>query len=125
MQLRAISVLFKCSQRQALKVMKSYRLLNFEDFIKYNISIFMFKAFQKLLPAQIQNVFIRYKDVHSRNSINSLNFTVNRSLSKPTDDCLSIYGVKLWNSLSPNLKSATNLNLFKKELKQSLLTQLL
>ena len=125
MQLRAISVLFKCSQRQALKVMKSYRLLNFEDLIKYNISIFMFKAFQKLLPAQIQNVFTRYKDVHSRNSINSLNFTVNRSLSKPTDDCLSIYGVKLWNSLSPNLKSATNLNLFKKDLKQSLLTQLL
>ena len=85
----------------------------------------MFKAFQKLLTAQISNFFIRYKDVHSRNSINSLNFTVFCSLSKLTDDFLSVYGVKLWNSLSPNLKSATNLNLFKKELKQSLLIQLL
>ena len=122
LQLRAISALFKCSHKQAAIIMKTNKLLDFHGIIKYNVAIFMFKAFNNQLPTQLLSLFTKYKDIHSRDSINAFNFLVSRAQNKLSYDCLSVYGVKIWNSLPIKLKQINSICLFKKELKRVLLT---
>ena len=117
-----MSALFKCPHRQAAIIMQTYKLLDFNGIINYNVAIFMFKAFNNQLPTQLLSLFTKYKDVHSRDSINAFNFVVSRAQNKLSYDCLSVYGVKIWNSLSTKLKQINNICSFKKELKCVLLT---
>ena len=102
--------------------MKTNKLLDFHGIIKYNVAIFMFKAFNNQLPTQLLSLFTKYKDIHSRDSINAFNFLVSRAQNKLSYDCISVYGVKIWNSLPIKLKQINSICLFKKELKCVLLT---
>ena len=62
----------------------------------------MFNLFHGTLPIHLQNRFTRYSTTRSTRRINK--FVMVQARTNINAMCLSVYGVKLWNSLSTNLK---------------------
>lgn len=121
-QKRALSLIFKCSQRHVPSKMIEYGILSFENHLKLQTALLMFKAYHRQLPKFLQNRFTRYRDVHNRESISRFNFVIQRTNSRLEDNCLTHSGTKLWNSLPNSIKSEHKTNVFKRLLKLTLLT---
>ena len=88
-------------------------LLKFEDILKYSLGIYMYKN-------SSQPVFIRTHSYNTRYR-NSLNSAFERlSLTQ-----YSVYfrGPSFWNSLPPDVKEARSLDIFKRKLRNYLLSQ--
>lgn len=100
---------------QSLKIM---------DLITFKTAQVMFNASKKCLPGNIQNVF---KDRESHN----YNLRRINKLYQPTTNtkrksmCISVEGVKLWNSLGDELKNCTTLSQFKSLFKKQMLKKYL
>ena len=81
------------------ELFKELYILKFPEFVQYKTAILMFHLFHGTLPIHLQNRF-------TRNSTQFLLRVVLAVLIHRTNIkamCLSVYGVKLWNSLSTNL----------------------
>ena len=65
------------------ELFKELYILKFPEFVPYNTAILMFHLFHGTLPIHLQN---RFSMVQASTNIKAM--------------CLSVYGVKLWNSLS-------------------------
>ena len=74
----------------------------------------MYRAYSFSLPDNIQKCFSLDVTYQTRCEKRFKNSFVRTNLKAM---CLSIKGIKLWNSLDNNLKSCSNINTFKKELK--------
>ena len=77
----------------------------------------------KLLSYQIEVInsmssfrFTRYSTTRSTRHMNTFVMVQTRTNIKAM--CLSVYGVKLWNSLSTNLSDCNSVIIFKKNLKK-------
>jgi hypothetical protein len=99
-------------------------LLKFIDLIKLNSAIFMYKAYYKMLPFNLQILFAN-NAASSYNTRRKDNFQQNYVRTTKKQMCLSSSGVILWNSLDPNLKLSTNLGIFKRCIKADLLSEYL
>ena len=75
------------------------------EFVQNKTAILMFHLFHGTLPIHLQN---RFSMVQARTNIKAM--------------CPSVYGVKLWNSLSNNLRDCNSLIIFKKNLKKYLIS---
>ena len=75
----------------------------------------MFNLFHGILSIQLQMRFTKYSSVHSTSPKKS--FVKVQEHTNLKAMCLSMYGVKLWNTLPDEIKSCTSVNLFKKCLK--------
>ena len=84
-----------------LKVMKFY------DLIEYKTVIIMYKAKHKVLPENIQKLF-RIEKHPNYNTRQVEQFSVNRHRTSLKCMCISICGVKLWNSLEMCIKNCKN-----------------
>lgn len=87
------------------------KLLKLHDLVKYNTSIFMFKAFNKLLPVNLQHLFSNRE--HSQNLRGFGNLTVPKVRTTCKSFCVSVCGVKLWNSLDVHHKQCQTILRFK------------
>ena len=93
-----------------------HKILNFQNLYNYFISIEMFKAYNNLLPIDIQNLYSRV--LHQRNTRSAhLNLNIQRRSTKIQNLRLSVQGPYFWNFLPVTIRSSINLIQFKKRLK--------
>ena len=80
----------------------------------------MYKANKKMLPLNIQRLFsVDEVTYYNTRQLKNMKQVYIRTTLK--SKCISICGVKLWNSLKMDLRNSTSLPRFKKEYKKSLL----
>ena len=99
---------------------KDTSILKLSEFVKYKTVIVMFTLFHGILPIQLQRRLSKYSSVHSTRLKNSFVMVQVRTNLKAM--CLSVYGVKLWNTLPDEIKNCTSVNIFKKFLKKHVLS---
>ena len=98
---------------------KELYILKFPECVQYKtaiLKILMFHLFHGTLPIHLQNRFTIYSTTRSTRRINT--FVMVRARTTIKAMCLSVYGVKLWNSLPNNLRDCNNVIIFKKKLKK-------
>ena len=91
-------------------------ILKFPEFVQYKTAILMFHLFHGTLPIHLQNRFTIYSTTRSTRRINTFVMVQARTNIKAM--CLSVHGVKLWNSLPNNLRDCNSVIIFKKKLKK-------
>ena len=87
-------------------------ILKLPDVVKLKTAIIMFKAFHNLLPVNVQQLFSIYESAYTTRQNCHFKHYYSRTTLKGM--CISITGVKLWNSLDNSLKNCRNVHLFKK-----------
>ena len=123
LQKRAIRIClntnYKCHTKPLFYQLRS---LNVFDIIDLNSLVFMYKAFQNLLPTNLLSYFKKVNDSHNHNTRNNnLRFKVRYRRTSKKALSMCVKGSKMWNALSPDIKLTSNSNAFKKMLKASLL----
>ena len=92
------------------------KILKFTDIVKFQTAQVLYKAKNKKLPNNIQKLFnVRQLCYNLRGKLNFDRFS-NRTTRKGF--CISICGVKQWNSLNVELKQCLSMNQFKRRYKQ-------
>ena len=99
------------------ELFKELYILKFPEFVQYKTAILMFHLFHGTLPIHLQNRFSRYSTTRSTRRINTFVMVQARTNIKAM--CLSVYGVKLYNSLSNNLRDCNSVTIFMKNLKNT------
>ena len=114
LQKRAIRIICKSSNRAHTTLLfKKLELLKFVDIIDFKIGVIMYKANHKLLPRNIQLLFtFNIDNKYKTRQCNKLSVIFARTALKSR--CLSIYGVKLWNSIEETVSTSITLIKFKK-----------
>ena len=98
------------------ELFKELYILKFPEFVLYNTAIIIFNLFHGTLPIHWQNRVTRYSTTRSTRCSNTFVMVQARTNIKAM--CLSVHGVKLWNSLSTNLRDCNSVIIFKKNLKK-------
>ena len=81
------------------------------DLIKLKTPVVMFKAYNNMLPVNLQKLFVRVEPIRRTRNVNMFE---RRFVRMSLSNC----GVKLWNGLEINLKSCRNVQEFKKCFKE-------
>ena len=116
----------KCVRNVAVKGYKSHtdpifaklNILKFEDLFKYNSCNFMHKCINDKLPPSFKDFFTPLTEPNRTHG-----FKQDRLKNESLSHFPSYFLPKLWNSNSLFLKCTTSHNIFKKELKKSLVAQ--
>ena len=90
------------------ELFKELYILKFPEFVQY---ILIFHLFHGTLTIHLQNRFTIYSTNRSTRRINK--FVMVQARTNIKEMCLSVYGVKLWNSLSTNLRDCNSVIIFK------------
>ena len=85
-------------------------ILKFPEFVQHKTVILRFHLFHGSLPIHLQNRFTIFSTTRSTRRVNI--FVMVQAITNIKAMCLSVYGVKLWNSLS------NSVIFFKKNLKK-------
>ena len=121
LQKKALRIVYKTSYNEHTnKLFIDMHALKLNDLIDYKTAIIMFRAKRRSLPTNLQNLFIGKGNNHyfTRQNENFQQVFARTSLKTM---CISIYGVKLWNSLNDKLKHCNNERIFKKMYKREIL----
>ena len=87
-------------------------ILKIPDLVKLKTAIIMFKAYHYILPMNVQKLFrIHESRYSSRHKCQFKQICVRTNLKNM---CISVTGVKLWNTLDNSLISCKNVHHFKK-----------
>ena len=87
-------------------------ILKLPDVVKLKTAIIMFKAFHNVLPVNVQQFFSIYESAYTTRQNCNFKHLYSRTTLKGM--CISITGVKLWNSLDNSLTNCRNVHIFKK-----------
>ena len=90
-------------------IFKDMSILKLSEFVKYKTAIIMFNLFHGTLPIQLQRRFTKYSSVHS--TLQNKSFVMVQVRTNIKAMCLSVYGVKLWNTLPEDIKNCTSVNI--------------
>ena len=88
-------------------LLKQMHSLKCHDLVKYRTAIVMFKLYYGKLPTLLQSRFRRSENIHNTRSRNT--FIVRYSRTNLKAMSISVWGVKLWNALSVNIKEIRSL----------------
>ena len=114
----AIRIISKVGRRaHTNELFRNLKLLKFTDLVDFKTAVFMYNANLKLLPANVQQKFTSNID-NSYTLRSKHKFKVLRARTALKSNCLSIYGVRLFNNLPESIISAKNLFIFKRMYKQ-------
>ena len=94
-------------------IFKDMSILKLSEFVKYKTAIIMFNLFHGTLPIQLQRRFTKYSSVHS--TLQNKSFVMVQVRTNIKAMCLSVYGVKLWNTLPEDIKNCTSVNICLKQ----------
>ena len=94
------------------ELFKELYILKFPEFVQYKTAILMFHLFHGTLPIYLQHRFTVHSTTRSIRRINT--FVMVKARTNIKAMCLSVSGVKLWNSLSNNLRDCNSVIIFKK-----------
>jgi hypothetical protein len=101
---------------------KELKLLNIYDLYKFYLGIFMFKYSLDDLPRIFRHYFITRQDIQNRLTRNSSNYHLPRNKTTFSSKGIRSTGPHLWNGMSPEIKKANNLQIFKLSLKNNMLS---
>ena len=91
------------------------------DIVELKTAILMFKAFHNLLPLNLQKLFIVSSNNRYCTKQNSY-FKQNYVRTTRKQMCISVCGVKLWNTVKNEIKNCKKVYIFKKMYKKQLLS---
>lgn len=121
-QKRALRIIHKAGFREHThNLFIQSKLLKFNDIVKYYTSIILYKAFNKLLPINLQHYFKIKETTHNLRGYG--NFMIPYGHTKRKCFCVSICGVKLWNNLGIQYKQCQSIPNFKQSYKQMVWSQ--
>ena len=111
---KALRIIYKTKfNEHTNKLFIHMQALKLNDLIDYKTAIIMYRAKRRSLPTNLQNLFTCKANAYYFTR-QSENFQYNFARTSLKNLCVSIYGVKLWNSLSDALKECKNEPNFKK-----------
>ena len=92
------------------ELFKELYILKFPECVQCKAAILMFHLFHGTLPIHLQSRFNIYSTTHSTRRINTFVMVQARTNIKVM--CLSVCGIKLWNSFSNNLRDCNSVIIF-------------
>ena len=102
-------------------IFKSLEILTLHDVFKLNCLIFIYKCVKKNKFPNFSNRFLRNSDVHHHNTRNNEQFRLPRGRLRIFRDAYFVKGLTLWNALDPVIINSSNINIFKKKIKDEFL----
>ena len=87
------------------------KILKLADLVELNTALVMYKAHNNLLPCCIQELFQPRENQYNLRGTAILKR--NKARINAKERCISVIGVKLWNSLNNELKNCRSINKFK------------
>jgi hypothetical protein len=94
-------------------------VLKLTDLVKVKSSMIIYNANKRLLPNNLQALFkISSDSNHDTRQSNNIRQVFARTTLK--SQCISIHGIKLWNSLDNNIKCAKNIHKFQQMYKKKI-----
>lgn len=102
----------------------SLQTLKINDLYTFQLAQFMYQYHYNRLPPDLldQDYFVTNKDIHSYNTRHRNNLHVPLTNTRLAENIPRIQGALLWNSLHSTLKQSPSLPIFKRRLKDHLLT---
>ena len=94
-----------------------FGILKFTDLVKLKIVQIVHKAQLNVLPPNLQNRFMLHKDNAAYTLRSYSCFKTRYVRTSKKSRCISIEGIKTYNSLPSSVKSVVNISLFKKKFK--------
>ena len=124
LQKKVIRIIHAAKYREHTKpLFYESKILKLNELVDLSIAIIMFKAYNMLLPKNIQSLF--RKKTHTEGQIETRhinNFHLPRARTTLKSMSITVYGVKLWNTLSQNIiNESKTLHKFKENIKAMLL----
>ena len=117
LQKRAIRIIGNVSKREhSNPIFSEYRLLKFNDIVKLNTCLVIYKAINNHLPERLKKFF----EVNNSNTRQRGKFCVTYCRTKLKSFCVSSIGVKLWNNLPDCIKMETSVSKFRLRYKRFL-----
>jgi hypothetical protein len=121
-QKHVIRIICKAKRRDhSTPLFKKMNVFKLYDLIEQKSAIFMYKAHKYVLPNNLQILFICNEDNHNTRQRNKFKQKYVRTKQKQM--CMSVYGAKLWNSISKEIKNSKTLYSFKTTFKYYLLSK--
>ena len=108
-QKRAIRICKKADYRShsrplfyQLKTVNIHDMVNFKNMV---FMLFMYKVYNKLIPANIMSYFKTINACHNHNvRMNNCNFKIKFSRTTNNSECISVKGPKMWTDMLANIK---------------------
>ena len=98
------------------------KTLNVHDMVNFKCMVFMYKVYNKLLPAHIMSYFKTINACHNHNvRMKNCNFKIKFSRTNKKSEYISVKGPKLWIDLSADIKLCNSMFTLKKMYKALLL----
>jgi hypothetical protein len=97
-------------------------LLRVKDIGLLQVSQFMYKATNMLLPSHLCHMFTRNSAVHNYNTRQSDKFHIAAANTAKRLNTIKHFGPRYWNNLPNDMKSVPTLRLFTKQLKNYLIS---
>ena len=88
------------------------KLLKFRDIVDFKIALLMFKASKYSLPYNVQSLFCKLDSGYTLRSKGNFSKMHVRTTKKKKAQCISVYGVNLFNNLNNAIKNAKNIFVF-------------
>ena len=109
------------SDHHSAELFAKMNLLNFFHIVELHTATFMYKAFHKLLPCNLQKYFTIKSNVYGIETKQKNMFYQSYVRTTKKQHCISVAGVKLWNSLNNNLRNSHSVQMFLKKYKNYML----
>jgi hypothetical protein len=104
---------------------KKLRILKIHDIFVQQITQFMYKFNNNLLPENFNNYFIKNSTIHRHNTRHADNLHLPFSNTVVRFISIKSRGPRVWNALADDLKLACSLAVFKKKRKSTLINSYL
>ena len=88
-------------------------VLKLHDLIELRTAMIMYKANTGCLPVNLQTLF-RMSSEKIHNTRNSSNVRQVFARTTKKANCITVHGIKLWNTIQDRIRSSHNLHTFKK-----------
>ena len=122
-QKRAIRICQKADYRSHSRpLFYQLKTQNVHDIVNFKCMVFMYKIYNKLLPANIMSYFKTINACHNHNvRMKTCNFKIKFSRTTKKSECISVKGPKMWNDMPADIKVCKSMFTSKKMYKALLL----
>ena len=88
-------------------------VLKLHDLIELRTAVIMYKANNGCLPVNLQTMFhMSLERIHDTHNSKNVRQVFARTTEKA--NCITVHGIKLWNTIEDRIRRSHNLNTFKK-----------
>ena len=104
-------------------IFKKLSILPFGQINEEKTALFMFRYFNKMLPATFDSFFTLNRDFHSHHTRSSTKIHITYVRTNYNKHSFKYKGSQVWNKLPKTVKTAKSIYIFKKKIKRYLLNE--